>query len=144
MSNPRSKRWARRAKLAAAGLLLVTHTAAAQAPPRLSTAPIEGHGTRTSGANIGTVSHDGLVTVYRDATGRLRWNGPGASSGPIDAEITLGPHGLEWCFVVDPQGTRIRFIITLDANEWRETGDLGDGTSWTRSMDMTLHRAAAR
>lgn len=105
---------------------------------------VEGHGTRTSGAAAGTVSHDGVVMVYRDAAGRLRWNGHEASSGPIDAEITLGEHNFEWSFTADSRGTRIRFIITLDANVWRETGDVGDGASWTRFMEMALHRAAGR
>src|SRR3954462_14734918 len=40
---------------------------------------IEGHGTRTSGSDAGSVSHDGVVLVYRDKAGSLRWNGHEAS-----------------------------------------------------------------
>ncbi len=104
---------------------------------------VEGHGMRTSGATKGSVSHDGIVLVYRDDTGTLRWNGHEAASGVVDAELTTTSSGMSWEFKA--QGATIRFVITLDADVWREIGEVsGDGTNWTRFMQMSLRRQRGR
>jgi hypothetical protein len=104
---------------------------------------VEGHGVRTSGAQKGAVSHDGIVLVYRDTSGRLRWNGHDAASGMLDAEIIPGDRGFQWSFKADARGTLVRFIIALDTDRWQESGDVSsDGTSWTRFMEMTLRKVA--
>jgi hypothetical protein len=102
---------------------------------------VEGHGTRTSGRQKGTTSHDGLVIVYRDDTGRIRWNGHEASSPTIDAEVVPGDRSFQWSFSAGAQRAIIRFVITLDGERWTESGDVStDGASWTRFMEMTLSR----
>jgi hypothetical protein len=102
---------------------------------------VEGHGTRTTGSSRGSVSHDGVVFVYRDKAGKLKWNGHEAASGAIDAEVTLRDGGFEWSFDADNRGTVVRFVITLDATHWRETGEVSaDGRTWARFMEMSLVR----
>jgi hypothetical protein len=102
---------------------------------------VEGHGMRTSGSRKGTASHDGLVLVYRDDTGRLRWNGHEASSPTIDAEVIPGDRSFQWSFRTGAQRAIIRFVITLDGEHWTESGDVStDGASWIRFMEMTLSR----
>jgi hypothetical protein len=100
---------------------------------------VEGHGTRTSGVAKGRVSHDGIVLVYRDDAGALRWNGHEAASGVIDTELRTTSNKMSWSFKA--QGATIRFLITLDSNRWKQTGEVsGDGANWTRFMEMSLRK----
>jgi hypothetical protein len=102
---------------------------------------VEGHGVRTDAGGKGGTTHDGLVLVYRDAAGRWRWNGHEATSGHVDADVTLRDDGFQWSIRPDPKGPIVRFTIELDETEWREHGEIGDGGgTWTRFMEMKLHR----
>jgi len=102
---------------------------------------VEGRGTRTDSGGEGRVTHDGLVLVYRDASGRYRWHGHEAGMGLVEADCALLPDGLQWSLKPDSRGTTVRFSIVLDASSWHEHGEVsGNGEHWTRFMEMTLRR----
>ena len=106
---------------------------------------VEGHGVRTSGTQKGTASHDGLVLVYRDNGGRIRWNGHEAVSGLTDAEVIANGRTLQWSFNAGAPGTTVRFVIRLDGDVWQEWGEVStDGTNWNRFMEMSLRRTGSR
>lgn len=103
---------------------------------------LEGHGIRTEGAAAGTTTHDGFVLIYRDALGRLRWNGHEASAASVDTELSITEDGLRWSLPAD-HGAIVRFTIRLDAANWIEFGEVSvDGSTWHRFMEVTLTKAS--
>jgi hypothetical protein len=106
---------------------------------------VEGRGVRSDRGGRGKLTHDGLVLVYRDASGRYRWNGHEARSGLSDVELSIVENGVQWSMSPGTKGAVVRFTILLDATRWREFGEVSaDGVTWNRFMEMTLSRSAKR
>jgi hypothetical protein len=102
---------------------------------------VEGRGVRADGAGRGKITHDGLVLVYRDASGRYRWHGHEAATGFADIELTMIENGMEWRLGAGTKSAVVRFTILLDAKQWHEVGEASDdGVTWNRFMEMTLRR----
>jgi hypothetical protein len=102
---------------------------------------VEGRGVRTDPKARGKITHDGLVLVYRDSSGKYRWHGHEATTGLADVELTMIENGMEWRVGADTKKAIVRFTILLDTMRWHEFGEASaDGVTWSRFMEMTLTR----
>lgn len=101
---------------------------------------LEGHGHAVG--DTARVTHHGVVLLYYDPrAGGYRWNGHELGWGAVEAEPRLVDGGLEWTLPAGPPGTVVRFTIQLDRERWREFGEVStDGATWSRFMEMELHR----
>ncbi len=103
---------------------------------------VEGRGTSKPGAAKSVVTHDGIALLsFDESSGRYRWTGHELGRGAIDADVRLVDGGFEWSIRAGGNGATLRFTILLDAQRWREVGELNlDGRSWNRIMEMALER----